>query len=125
MMCARIASAAVVCLIFSSCATAGRARSRPRAVKTMRVVATAYCQTGPTRSGVRAQPGVVAADPRVFPLGTVLEIVAPGSRYAGMYTVMDTGGEIKGREIDIFMPSCARAHQFGRREVRVRIVRAR
>ena len=91
----------------------------------MRVVATAYCQRGPTRSGVRAQPGVVAADPRVFPLGTVLEIVAPGSRYAGMYTVMDTGGEIKGREIDIFMPSCARAHEFGRREVRVRIVRAR
>ena len=88
----------------------------------MRLVATAYCSKGPTKSGVPAQTGVVAADPRVLPLGTVLEIVAPGRPYAGTYTVMDTGSEIKGREIDIFMPSCARAQRFGRKRVSVRIL---
>jgi 3D (Asp-Asp-Asp) domain-containing protein len=125
MVCARIATGLVVCLAFGSCATAGQTRPRPRSVKTMRLVATAYCDSGPTKSGVRAQDGVVAADSRLFPIGTVLEIVAPGKRYAGVYTVMDTGSNIKGRVIDIFMPSCQNARRFGRRKVRVRIVRAR
>ena len=89
----------------------------------MRLVATAYCAKGPTKSGVRAQTGIVAADPRVLPIGTVLRIIAPGRSYEGIYTVMDTGSEIRGAEIDIFMPSCARAQQFGRRSVRVSILK--
>lgn len=90
--------------------------------QTMRVVATAYCQQGVTKSGVDARPGIVAADPRVLPIGTVLQIVAPVSQYGGIYTVMDTGAAVKGRTVDIFMPSCARAVRFGRKTVRVRIV---
>jgi 3D (Asp-Asp-Asp) domain-containing protein len=86
-------------------------------------MATAYCDKGPTKSGVRAQTGIVAADQRVLPIGTVLRIVAPGRAYAGTYTVMDTGSAVKGRAIDIFMPSCARAERFGRKLVSVRIVK--
>jgi len=89
---------------------------------TMRVVATAYCQQGATKSGVTAQPGIVAADPRVLPLGTVLRIVAPVNQYGGIYTVMDTGAAVKGRTVDIFMPSCAHAVRFGRRTLRVRVI---
>jgi 3D (Asp-Asp-Asp) domain-containing protein len=92
---------------------------------TMRLVATAYCQQGTTKSGANTQPGIVAADPKVLPIGTVLRIVAPVSQYGGIYTVMDTGAAVKGRTVDIFMPSCARAVRFGRKTVRVRIVQRR
>ena len=49
-----------------------------------------------------------------------LKILDPA--YPGTYKVMDTGSEIKGRDIDIFMPSCRRAKLFGRKTMRVRIV---
>ena len=89
----------------------------------MRMLATAYCDRGPTTSGVRTQRGVVAADVRRFPLGTRLRVMGPGKRYAGVYTVLDTGSKIKGRDLDIFMPSCRAAKRFGKQPVSVRILR--
>lgn len=86
------------------------------------MMATAYCEQGATKSGVRAQPGVVAADLRQLPLGTKLRVVAPGQTYAGTYTVLDTGPKVRGRSLDIFMTSCARARKFGKRTVEVRIL---
>jgi 3D (Asp-Asp-Asp) domain-containing protein len=88
----------------------------------MGMLATAYCDRGPTRSGVRAQRGVVAADIRRWPLGTRLQVLAPGQSYAGVYTVLDTGSRIKGRDLDIFMESCTYARRFGKRTVQVRIL---
>src|SRR4051812_40507270 len=44
----------------------------------IRMLATAYCDGGPTKSGVRAQKGVVAADTSRLPLGTRVQIIAPG-----------------------------------------------
>src|SRR3954468_23089852 len=79
----------------------------------MRVTATAYCDHGTTQSGTKTRPGIVAADPRVLPVGSVLRIL--DGPHAGVYTVMDTGSAVKGRRIDIFMPSCANAEQFGER----------
>jgi len=38
---------------------------------------------------------------------------------------MDTGSAIKGRDLDIFMASCARARRFGKRVVLVRVLSAR
>src|SRR6267143_3719180 len=38
--------------------------------------ATAYCLKGRTASGVDTRPGMIAADPRVLPLGTVVHIRA-------------------------------------------------
>jgi 3D (Asp-Asp-Asp) domain-containing protein len=87
--------------------------------------ATAYCDHGPTKSGVHAQRGVVAADVRRLPIGTRLRIVAPGQPYEGVYTVLDTGSKIKGRDLDIFMPSCAHARRFGKRPVQVRLLAER
>jgi 3D (Asp-Asp-Asp) domain-containing protein len=102
-------------------ADAGRPRQH-RPAKSVRMLATAYCDRGATKSGVRAQPGVVAADLRRLPLGTKLRVIAPGEPYAGVYTVLDTGDRIRGRALDIYMPSCARARKFGKRPVQVRIL---
>jgi len=88
----------------------------------MRMIATAYCDRGPTKSGVRAQRGVVAADVRRLPLGTRLRVMGPGKGYAGVYTVLDAGSTIKGRDLDIFMSSCRAARRFGKRPVHVRIL---
>jgi 3D (Asp-Asp-Asp) domain-containing protein len=82
--------------------------------------ATAYCLKGRTASGVNVRPGVIAADPRVLPLGTVVHLRA-GS-YTGTYTVLDTGGRIKGRRVDVYVPTHKEAMRFGRRQVKIKIV---
>lgn len=82
--------------------------------------ATAYCLKGRTATGGSVRRGIVAADRRVLPLGTRIQISA--GAYSGIYTVTDTGGAVKGRVLDIWMPSCAEANRFGRRNVLVSIV---
>ncbi|HUV12875.1 MAG TPA: 3D domain-containing protein, partial [Acidobacteriota bacterium] len=83
--------------------------------------ATAYCDFGLTYSGVLVHRGIVAADPRVLPIGSVIEVSA--GQYSGIYTVMDTGGVVKGEIIDIYMPDYEEAIQFGRQSVGVRVIR--
>ena len=78
--------------------------------------ATAYCLRGRTASGEYVRQGIIAADPRVLPLGTVVTIQGRGT-----YVVKDTGGAIKGSRIDIWMASCRDAIQFGRRKVRLTV----
>jgi 3D (Asp-Asp-Asp) domain-containing protein len=114
-ICAMAALFALV--VLPTTAEATRWTPAPR-VKTMRLAATAYCHSGTTRSGERTRVGAVAADPRVLPIGTVLRIY-PHRR---TYTVTDTGSGVKGRELDIYMPSCLKARAFGRRRIRVEIV---
>ena len=82
--------------------------------------ATAYCLSGRTASGVGVRPGIIAADPRVLPIGTVVHLRA-GS-YTGIYTVMDTGGRIKGRIVDVYVPTRKEAMQFGRRQVKIKVI---
>ncbi len=114
----KLSIVATLCALLAVPATAEATRKRPR-VKTMRLSATAYCLSGKTRSGEHARVGTVAADPRVLPIGTVLRI----HPHRALYTVLDTGSGLKGRELDIYMPSCRKARAFGRRTVRVEIVR--
>jgi len=102
-------------------AGATRPHARARRPRPMRVTATAYCQDGRTQSGVRTHTGIVAADPRVLPVGSVVRIVDGPT--TGVYTVMDTGPAIKGRRIDVYVPSCDRAKRFGRRSVSLVVVR--
>jgi len=83
--------------------------------------ATAYSITGITKSGVPVMPGHVAADPRVIPLGSVIYVES--SLMCGIYQVMDTGGLVKGRTIDIFMSSYKKCIEFGRRRVKVKVLR--
>lgn len=83
--------------------------------------ATAYCLRGKTASGRRVRRGVVAADPRVLPLGSRIKISA--GKYSGNYIVADTGGKIKGRILDIWVPSCAEARRWGRRNIKVTVLK--
>ena len=83
--------------------------------------ATAYCVTGITKSGVPAAPGRVAADPKVIPLGSVIYVDSP--LMGGIYQVLDTGELIKGKIIDIFIPSYESCREFGRRSVKVKVLR--
>jgi 3D (Asp-Asp-Asp) domain-containing protein len=82
--------------------------------------ATAYCLKGRTASGGSVRRGIVAADRRVLPLGTRIQISA-GS-YSGTYTVADTGGSVKGNTLDIWVPSCAEANRFGRKTISVSVL---
>lgn len=79
--------------------------------------ATAYCLKGRTASGSNVRRGIVAADPRVLPLGTRISLNA--GAYTGSYVVADTGGAIKGKKLDIWISSCSEARRFGRRTVMV------
>lgn len=82
--------------------------------------ATAYCLRGRTASGSNVRRGIVAADRRVLPLGTKIQVTA-GS-YSGTYIVADTGGAVKGKILDIWVPSCSEAIRFGRRTVKVSVI---
>jgi 3D (Asp-Asp-Asp) domain-containing protein len=85
--------------------------------------ATAYCKGLVTAAGVAAQTGVAAADPTLLPLGSVVQIDAPLTKYDGIYSVLDTGPAVQGREIDIYMWSCHEALSFGRRPIHLTVLR--
>lgn len=82
--------------------------------------ATAYCLKGRTANGGGVRRGIVAADPRLLPLGTRIYVEA--GAYSGTYTVTDTGGAIKGNILDIWVPSCGEAVRFGRRSISVSVL---
>ena len=76
---------------------------------------TAYCLSGTTRRGRYVRPGIVAADPRYFPLSRYIEVYV-GTRYYGRFLVDDTGTLIRGARLDVWMPTCDDAVRFGRRK---------
>jgi 3D (Asp-Asp-Asp) domain-containing protein len=118
----RIFLALLLSLILCASVSAGDRKARATLKRSMTVSATAYCQKGVTASGAQTRPGIVAADPRVLPLGTAIRVQDPTHVYSGTYLVMDSGSEVKGREIDIFMPSCREARRFGRQRVDVQVL---
>lgn len=83
--------------------------------------ATAYSLRGVTRAGTRVRRGVIAADPRILPLGSTVHLRA--GNYSGFYTVQDTGKAIKGKLIDVWMPSSREARSFGRQNVRLTVLK--
>ena len=82
--------------------------------------ATAYSLRGRTASGSPVSRGVIAADRRVLPIGTRVRLEA-GS-YSGEYVVADTGGAVRGRKIDIWVPSAGEAMRFGRRPIKLTVL---
>lgn len=80
-------------------------------------VATAYSLRGRTASGELVRKGIIAADPRILPLGTKVHIEGMGE-----FVVKDTGGAIKGMRIDIWIPSTKDALKFGRRQVKLKVI---
>lgn len=98
-------------------AEAATAISSSAALNKGSFTATAYCLKGRTAMGHGVRRGLVAADPRVLRLGSRINLGA--GAYSGQYLVSDTGGAIKGRRIDVWVPSCAEARRFGRRTITV------
>jgi 3D (Asp-Asp-Asp) domain-containing protein len=91
----------------------------------MPVELTAYCLKGTTRRDRYVRQGIVAADPRLFPLGRFVELYID-RRYAGRFLVDDTGDRIQGSILDIWTPECRDARLFGRRRgTAVLVVRPR
>ncbi|HEV2762225.1 MAG TPA: 3D domain-containing protein [Pyrinomonadaceae bacterium] len=82
--------------------------------------ATAYSLRGRTASGRSVSRGIIAADRRVLPLGTRVRLDA--GPYSGEYLVADTGGAVRGRKIDIWVPSGNEAVRFGRRKVKLTVL---
>lgn len=88
------------------------ARARPGQMVT--VTLTAYCLHGTTNQGTRTRAGIVAADPRIFPMARHVELFSAG-RYLGRFHIEDTGGAVRGAHLDIWTPDCADAERFGTR----------
>ena len=88
----------------------------------MAFVATAYATKGNTVKGVETQPGIVAADPTILPLGSSIRVTEAG-KYSGVYVVTDVGTAIVGRRIDIYVMDPAAAKAFGRKDVQVELLR--
>lgn len=77
---------------------------------------TAYCSCekccgkwadGITASGETVEPGMIAVDPKIIPLGSYVMIDGVE------YLAADTGGTIKGNRIDVFSPSHTSALEYG------------
>jgi 3D (Asp-Asp-Asp) domain-containing protein len=85
--------------------------------------ATAYCKGTTTASGVNVRSGIAAADPDLLPVGSVIQVDAPGTRNDGIYTIMDTGPKVQGRRLDLYMWSCYEALAFGKNGVKVTVLR--
>ena len=83
-------------------------------------IATAYSLRGRTASGRFVSQGIIAADPRILPLGSRVRLEA--GAWSGEYLVADTGGAIRGRKIDIWTPSSREAMRFGRRKVKLTVL---
>jgi len=109
-----------VCIVVVLVVAQGHAFALPNWT---RFVATAYSVSGETKSQTVTQEGrTVAADPRVLPIGTVIEVRNAGP-YSGQYVVQDTGAKIVGHKIDIYIARTREAIKFGVRKVRVRVVK--
>jgi len=84
-------------------------------------IATAYAKKGATASGTRVHQQIVAADPKLLPLGTRIQIKNAGP-YSGEYIVADTGAKLRGHKLDIYIPNWRACRLFGRKRVQVRVV---
>jgi 3D (Asp-Asp-Asp) domain-containing protein len=104
-------------------ATMAETTSLPQAGAQLAFTATAYCKGDTTASGVVVRTGIAAADPALLPVGTVVRVDMPNPRYSGIWTIMDTGPAVQGRVLDLYLWSCHEALAFGRRPVRVTVLR--
>jgi 3D (Asp-Asp-Asp) domain-containing protein len=99
------------------------ATARPAPGLRLRFNATAYCKGATTAAGTSVQRGIAASDPELLPVGSVIYVDSIGPKYNGIYTVMDTGPAVSGREVDLYMWNCNEALSFGRRSITLTVLR--
>jgi 3D (Asp-Asp-Asp) domain-containing protein len=100
----------------------GTAKAPKNYIRLFSVSSTAYSPTlgetdsdpWATASGLRSGFGVVAVDPNLIPLGSLLYVEGYGYAVAG-----DTGGAIKGNRIDVFFYSSWDCIRWGVKNVKV------
>lgn len=80
--------------------------------------ATAYCLRGRTVTGDYVKKGTIGVDPQYIPLGSKLYVAGYGFGIAN-----DVGGAIKGKIIDIWLPSYDECIDWGRQTVTVYILK--
>jgi 3D (Asp-Asp-Asp) domain-containing protein len=94
--------------------------------RALEVTATAYCpcakccgpsNVGKTATGIPAAKGVIAADPRVIPLGTRVYVDGYGEAIAA-----DVGSAIKGNRIDVCFDTHEEAWSWGVKQTKVYIL---
>lgn len=121
----------------NSTVTAAAANETAKVAKKVKVMATGYTagyestgkhpshpQYGITYSGVKVRRdkdtiSTIAADLKVFPIGTVLYI--PGYGYG---IVADKGSAIKGNKIDLYFKTTKQVFkEWGKKEVEVQVIR--
>jgi 3D (Asp-Asp-Asp) domain-containing protein len=95
----------------------------PRPGVSVPFVATAYCKGLLTTAGVAAQSGIAAADPTLLPIGSVVQLASLDEAHNGIYAVLDTGPNVVGRILDIYMWNCNEALRFGRRPTTLTVMR--
>ncbi|GIP47213.1 hypothetical protein J53TS2_08040 [Paenibacillus sp. J53TS2] len=114
-----------------------QAQPERKKVETVKVLATGYTagyestgkkpshpQYGITYSGVKVRRNkdtvsTIAADLKIFPLGTILYI--PGYGYG---VVADKGSAIRGHKIDLYFDTIKQVYkEWGKKEVEVQVVR--
>ncbi len=115
--------------------TTGQAAWKPKPVETVQVTATGYTAGvestgkqpgehgyGITYSGVKVRRdhvSTIAADLKLFPIGTLMYI--PGYGYG---VVADTGSAIKGRRIDLYFETTKQVYkQWGKKTVHVEVLK--
>lgn len=103
-------------------------------LRKLNIVATAYdafCDTGcigVTATGYDVSNTVykdgyriISVDPNVIPIGSLVYVESDKMNFVGIAD--DTGGDIKGNRIDILMENRDKAYDFGRRNVKVTVLR--
>jgi hypothetical protein len=76
------------------------------------------------RRRIESAQGNRGCRPNVLPVGSKIRVSGAGT-YSGNYTVVDSGGSVKGHVIDIYMSSVREAREFGKKNVDVEILDAR
>lgn len=135
----------LICLVFAGGCVYRPIRIRGRREATVTMTVTAYCpcgkccgwernwyglpvhssgplkgkpkRVGITADGTRARKGTIAADTSRYPFGTHMYV--PGY---GWGIVHDVGSDIKENHIDVFFPHHQQAVDWGRKQLKVRVV---
>lgn len=87
-----------------------------------------YCDGGSggrTATGMKAQYGVIAVDPKVIPLGSRVYVESSDGGKSWVYgfaVAADTGGAIKGNKVDLCYNTKSECYQFGRRSATVYVL---
>ncbi|MBM7693615.1 3D (Asp-Asp-Asp) domain-containing protein [Peribacillus deserti] len=108
-----------------------KAQSAPKvkaaSYKEITVTATAYtasCRgcSGITATGLNLKKNpnakAISVDPRIIPLGS--KVYVPGYGYA---VAADKGSAVKGNKIDVFISSKSKAIQWGRKTVKIKVMK--